>query len=165
MSRGYSDGLVLLDLLLPEPRIIEPEVQVKILQVALTGLVADRTVERVVGQEELQHRPAAVLSLLILGVHNHPFAHRRIAGDLELGKLLHVHEADAAVARDRESGVIAVARNEDPHLLRGLDDRGPSGDAYLTPVDAQLRHDTASMRRALRPVRMYVSNSFRNFAM
>src|SRR5439155_5568897 len=38
-------GLVLFDLLLPEPRVIEPEVQIEILQVALTGLVADRTVE------------------------------------------------------------------------------------------------------------------------
>src|SRR5207249_8773613 len=127
--------------------------------------IADRAVERVVGQEEFQHGAPAVLSLVALGVHNHSFGHGRVAGDLELGDLLQFHEADAAVARDRESGVVAVAWNVDPQLLRGLDDRGSIRDAYLTPVDAQLVHDTAPMRRALRPVWMYVSNSSRNFAM
>ena len=43
-------GLFLFDLVLPEARVIEPEVHVEILQVALTRLIANRTVERVVGQ-------------------------------------------------------------------------------------------------------------------
>ena len=153
--------------MLPEPRVIEPEVQVEILQVALAGLVADRAVERVVGQQELQHRAPAVLGLVALGVHDHPLGHGRVAGDLELGDLLHLHEADAAVARDGESGVVAVARNEDPQLLRGLDDRGPVGNAYLTAVDAQAWacRGLLQLRRACGPVRMYCSNSSRNFVM
>ena len=93
MQRSWSSitcgpsghGLLLLDLLLPKPRIVEPEVHVEVLKVAFAGLVADRAVERVVGQEEFQHGAPAVFSLVALGVHHHAFGHRRVAGDLELG--------------------------------------------------------------------------------
>ena len=142
--RAQCDGLVLLDLLLPEPRVIKSEVQIEILQVALTGLIAYRAVERVIGQQEFEHRLPAVLGLLVLRVYDHPFGHRCIACDLKLWNLFNVHETDAAVAGDRQCGVVAVTRNENPQLLSGLNDRCSVGNAYLAVVDGQLRHAARS---------------------
>src|SRR4029453_8250090 len=144
---------------------VQPEVQVEILEIALTRLVADRTVERVVGEEKLQNGSSALLRLGARGVHGHPFADRCVAGDLELGKFLYLDETDAEIAGDGECGVVAVSRNEDAQLLRGLNHRGSVGDADFPAVDAQLGHATACRFPALRPARMYVSNSSRNLAM
>ena len=158
-------GLFLLDLVLLEPRVVKTEVHVVVLQIALTGLVADRAVERVIDQQELQHRAPALLGLVALGLHDHSLDDRRIAGDLELWELFNLHKADAAVACDGEPGVVAIARNEDPQLLRGLDDHGSLGHAYLMAVDAQGRHTVTPFFPTLRPLLMYSSNSSRNFLM
>src|SRR5262249_10077216 len=147
-------GLVLLHFLLAKPRIVEPEVQIKILQVALAGLVADRTIEWMVSQQELQHRAPAILRLGVLGAYHHSFRHRCVAGDLKFGKLLHVYQADAAVARDRECWMIAVARNEDTQFLSRLDDRGSFGNADVKAIYAQLGHVAASRRPSLLPLRI-----------
>ena len=167
--RTERHGLMFLDLLLLESRIVEPEVEIEILQVALTGLITNRTIQRMVRQQKLQHGPPAFLSLGILSVHNHPFGHGRIASDLELGRLFDIHEADAAVARDRERRMIAVPWNKDPELLRGLDYSGSFGHANFAAVDGQLRHTAASLSfsflSAFRPARIYSSNSSRNFVM
>src|SRR5207247_5471783 len=53
--RPERHGLVLLHLLFAEARIVQAEVEVEILQVAFARLVADGTVERMVGEQELQH--------------------------------------------------------------------------------------------------------------
>ncbi|MBM2836943.1 MAG: hypothetical protein HW409_1132 [candidate division NC10 bacterium] len=116
-------GLLLLDLLLSKPGIVEPEVHVEVLEVAFARLVADRAVERVVRQEKFQHGAPAVFSLGTLGVHHHSFSDRRVAGDLELGDLLHFHQADPTVSSDGKPRVIAIARDEIPELLRSLDNR------------------------------------------
>jgi hypothetical protein len=75
-----------------------------LLEPALPRLVADRTVERVVDEEELHHRRPRLLDLLVLGVDHHAVGDRRVAADDELRLLLDVHEAHAAVpAIDRPS--------------------------------------------------------------
>src|SRR5262249_36358314 len=160
--RTERHGLSLLDLLLAKSRVVEAEIQVEILKVALAGLIAHRTVERVIGQQELQDCAPAFLCLGVPRVHDHAFRRGRVARDLELRELFHVDETDAAVACDREAGVVAISRNKDPQLLRGLDDRGPIGHDHIAAIDAQLGHDTASIRPALRPERICASNSPRN---
>src|SRR5712692_5861210 len=145
--RANGDGLLLLDLLLAKPGVVKPEVHVKVLEVAFSRLVTDGAVERVVGQEKFQHRPPAILSLGTLGVHHHPFGDGRIAGDLELGILLHLHQADTAVSSDGKPRVIAVARDENPELFRSLDDRGAVGTVDLPAVDRHSGHAAVSLLR------------------
>src|SRR5262245_45167744 len=93
-------GLMFFDLLLFEPGIIESEVQVKILKIALTRLITNRTIEWMVRKKELQHCSPTFRSLVAVRVHNHPFRYRRIAGNLGLRHLLYLDEADAAIAGD-----------------------------------------------------------------
>src|SRR5712692_5288150 len=142
--RANGHGLLLLDLLLPKPGVVKPEVHVKVLKVAFSRLVTDGAVERVVGQEEFQHRPPAILSVGALRVHHHSFGHWRIAGDLELGVLLHLHQADTAVSGDGKPRVVAVARDVDAELLRGLDDRAALRTPNLPAINRQGRHTAAS---------------------
>ena len=61
--------------------------------------------------------------------------------------------------------MIAVARNKDAQLFRGLDDSSSIGNADRAIIDAQCGHDAASMLRASGAVRMYASNSSRNLVM
>src|SRR5438128_4525558 len=65
--RTERHGLMFLDLLLLESRIVEPEVEIEILQVALTGLITNRTIQRMVRQQKLQHarRPSSALGFLV----------------------------------------------------------------------------------------------------
>ena len=144
--RANGHGLLLLDLLLPEARIVEPEVHVEVLKIAFTRLVADRAVERMISEEKLQHRSPAILSFVALGVHDHPFGHGRIAGDLELGDLLHLHQADTTVSGDGKPRVVAVARDENAQLLCSLDDRAAIRTLDLPAIDRQRRHSAASRR-------------------
>src|SRR5205085_688597 len=117
------------------------------LEVAFSRLVADWTVERVIGEEKFQYRFAALLGLVTLRMDDHPFSHGRIAGDLELRVLLHVHQTDPAVSSDGQARVIAVARDENPQLLRSLDDGGARGALDLPAVNGQGRHAAASVCR------------------
>ena len=141
------DRLLFLDLLLAELRVVEPEVHIEILKVAFSRLIADRAVERVVGEQEFEHRPPAFFGLLVLGVDDHPFGHRCVAGDLELGILLHVDQADTAVAGDGESRVVAVARDEDAKLLGRLYHRAAVRALDFLAVDCQRRHAALSLLR------------------
>src|SRR5262249_32856219 len=51
--RADRFGFLLLDFLLSEPGIVEPDVHVEVLEVALARLIADGAVERAVRQEKL----------------------------------------------------------------------------------------------------------------
>src|SRR5262245_27919962 len=119
--RADRHGLLLLDLLLPEPRIVEPEVHVEVLEITLSRLIADGTIERMVGEQEFKHSPGTVFGFSAFRVHHHSVSDGRVAGDLQLRVLLDFDDADTAVSGNGESGVIAVARDEDPDLLGGLD--------------------------------------------
>ena len=77
---GYS--FLLLDLLFSEAGIVEPEVHVEVLEVALSRLIAHGTVERVIGQEEFRHRAPPLVGFRAAGVHDHPVGDGRIARDL-----------------------------------------------------------------------------------
>src|SRR5262249_17359377 len=110
------------------------------LEAALAGLIADRAVERVVDEEELHHRRPRLDDLLARRVHDHPLGDGRVAADDELRRLLDLDEAHAAVAGDREAGVVAVVWDLAAALLAGVQDRRPGGDLDLLAVDRDLRH-------------------------
>ena len=126
------------------PRAATPLLEGEVLQLALARLVADRAIERVVDEEQLQHSHARALCLRVLGVHHHALGDRRGAGDLELRRLLDLDEAHAAHARHRQSRMVAVVRDEDARLLRRLDHERPlrhlDGNAVDRQVDEVATH-------------------------
>src|SRR5580700_4751619 len=118
-ARPDIDGLALVVLAHNrKARVLPIVVHVIILELALTRLVADRAVDRMIYQEKLEHGALRRLDPITVRAHHHAFSHGGVAGYLELRRLLHFHQAHAAVAWHRERLVIAVMRN--------LDSRDPS---------------------------------------
>src|SRR6266849_2228836 len=102
-----------------ETRASWPVPQGKVLQVALAAFVADRAIQRMVDQQELERPSTCFEDFFCLGVDDHAFAHGRGAGRLRgLGHLLDVDEAHTARAQWRHLGVVAVNRDLDTGLLR-----------------------------------------------
>jgi hypothetical protein len=85
----------------------------KVLKVALSSLIADRTIERMVGKDELEHRSMGIVDDGRGGAHAHPFVDRRAAGRLKFGHLFDFDQAHAAIGVRFELRVIAEMRNHD----------------------------------------------------
>src|SRR5688500_1555420 len=134
-------------------RVLAPFLVGVILELALAGLVANRTVERVIDEQHLEHALSRLEWFLVVNVDDLSFRDRRCAGGSELGSLLDVDQTHAADARDRKAGMIAVVRNQNANLLGRLEDSGSLGYRNLTPFDRQgdhlrlhrSRHATASI--------------------
>ena len=92
-----------------------------VLQLALAALVAHRTIERMIGQQKLQHPLAGLLHHFRFGVHHHALGHGQRAADLQLRGLFDLDQAHAASGLQRQPFVIAEGRNLDPVLPRRLD--------------------------------------------
>jgi hypothetical protein len=116
---------------------------VVILQPALAGLIADRTVDRVIDQQKLQDGFPRGQDFGTLRQDRHALGHLRIAGDLQLGHLLDLDEAHAAISRDGKLRVIAVVRDRHSHLRRHLDDGLAFGgnDFFTVEVDFYWIHN------------------------
>src|SRR5690606_22898056 len=123
------------DLGVTQATVLRPLRMHEVLQPALARLVADRTVERVVDQVELERTLARLARALALGQGVVAFRARRDARRLQLRHTLDLDQAHAAHRRRREPGMIAVVRDPDAGLLRGLDDARPPGDRHLDAVD------------------------------
>ena len=98
-----------------------------VLQLALAASVADRAVERVVAEKELQGGLASLGDLGGLGLDDHAFGDRGGAGGLELGHLLDADDAHAAGCLEREAGVVAEGRDLDAGGLAGVDEECAGG--------------------------------------
>ncbi len=92
----------------------------KILQRTLAAFVAHRAVERMVDEEELEHPRARLDDVRGPRRYDHAVGAGRRARRLQLRHLLDLHDADAARSVDADAGVIAVIRDGDPALDRGL---------------------------------------------
>src|SRR5690606_10070915 len=99
---------------------------------ALAALVAERAIERMVEQQEFHHAFAGRLDHRRVGEHLRRLAvrartqvlDRHGAAGLRLWRTaLHLDQAHAAVARDRQALVIAEARNLGAGGLGGLHQR------------------------------------------
>ena len=118
-----------------------------VLQRALAALVADRAVERVVDQQELDDRPLRVACALGLRVDDHAVLDRGRAGGLELGDALDLDQAHAAGAdRLAELGLVAEDRDLDVAELGGVGEHHVLGRLDLAAVD--LEGDRAGARGA-----------------
>ncbi len=108
-----GDGLLEVALLLDEARLTGAVGQRLVLQRALAALVAHRAVERVVGQQELEHAVLGLLHLLRGGVDDHALAGLDEAGRLQRGapRAIHLDQAHAAHADGLHARVVAEARD------------------------------------------------------
>ena len=103
-----------------------------VLQFALAARIAHRTIQRMVAQQQFQHRLARLLDLVAVGGDDHALADHRRARGLQLGHLLDLHQAHAASALQREVGVIAERRHFDAHGLARLNEQRPRGSRELS---------------------------------
>src|SRR5207244_6492953 len=95
----------------------------EVLQRALASLVADRAVERVVDEDELERRALAVCGegRRGRGPDDHPIGRGQRAAGLELGHALDLDEAHAARAHGwPEAWLVAEDGNLDPRRECGL---------------------------------------------
>ena len=130
----------------------------QVLQRALAALVADRAVERVVDQEELEHRVLALAGAVGVRVHDHAVGDRRGAGGLQLGHALDLDQAHAAGADGRaQARLVAEHRHLDAGLGRRLDQRHALGHGHLAVVDGQ--RDGVGLDRRHQPASSSSSSS------
>ena len=107
-----------------------------VLQRALAALVADRAVERMVDEQELDHRLLGVLHALGLRVHDHPVLDRCRASGLKLGYALDLDQAHAACAdRVAELGLVAEDGDLDVAELGRVDQHRVLRSLHLASVD------------------------------
>ena len=118
-----------------------------VLQFALAAGIAHRAIQRMVAEHELEHRLARLTHLVAVRRNDHALGHGRGAGGLQLGHLLDLHDAHAARALQRESGVIAERGHFNAHALAGLDQQRARGGRDLLAVDCRF---TSGIRILLR---------------
>src|ERR1043166_5580926 len=70
-------------------------VKSQFLQFAFAAAIADRTVERVIREQKLEHRPLRLFNLFALRSDNHAVRARDGAGGLQLWHFLDAHQAHA----------------------------------------------------------------------
>ncbi len=106
-----------------------------VLQLALTGLIADWAVEWMVDQQQLEYALASLLGLFAVDKHYLSFGHLGHAGRHQLRGFLDLDQAHAAHRRRWKRRVIAVVRHQNAGLFGGLDDSRPLGDAHRGAID------------------------------
>ena len=124
-QRRERERLAVGSLRLAVARLAGAERQRLILQRALPSPVADRAVERMVDQEELEHRLLRVPALRVgeLAVHDHSLGDRGRTRRHQLALALDAHVALAAGGDRREQRVVAEPRDLDPQVLGRPDEQ------------------------------------------
>ena len=110
----------------------------EVLERALAALVADRAVEWVVDEDELERRALAVGGQLrgLRGLDDHAVVRGQRAAGLQLGHALDLDEAHAARADGRsEPRLVAEDGNLDPGGERSLDETHALRHLNFSPVD------------------------------
>ncbi len=115
-----------------------------VLQIALAALIADRTIERVIDQQEFHHPFLRLDRLWRLGENHHSVGRRHRARSYRFWRFLYLNETHPAISGNRQALVEAEMRNLDPGMLTGLQDRRASRHLDLGPIDRQLRHCQAA---------------------
>ena len=140
------DRLLPVALLLDEARLARPERERRVLQRALAAAVADRAVERVVDEQQLEHAVLGLARRVGLRVHDHAVGDDGGARDLQAAHALDLDQAHPAHADRLHALVVAEARDVGAVVLRDLDEQVAGLRLHLAAVDRD-RH-----RRPARPV-------------
>ena len=94
----------------------------QVLQLTLATLIADRTVEGMIDQQELHHALLRLDGQFGMREYLHAVGHRRRAGRQGLRRLLDLYQTHAAVGSDRELLVVAEMRDIGANLLGSIHD-------------------------------------------
>ena len=125
----------------------------QILQLALTALVANRAIERVVDEQKLHDRLLGCNRLVALGAHDHALRHGRGACGHGLGSLLHIDQAHAAVGRDGEFLVVAEMGDVGAGFFSGMHDHAAFGNFHFLTVEFYFNHGSSPLLHRHRPWR------------
>ncbi len=131
--------------------IVLAELHVLILQTALTGLIADRAIERMIDQVEIKTPLNGVFNGFRVVVDDHAFFDFGVAGDLQLGHAFDLHHAQTANARDKlKARMPAVVTDIDGRLaLKAWMIDDARGDFDFFAVNLDLRHERPSLQSGL----------------
>ena len=134
-----GDGLLEMPFLLDEAGLARAVGQRLVLERTLATLVAHRAVERVVGQQELEHAVLRLLDPVVARVHHHAVRDLHEAGRGQRGaaRPFHVDQAHAAHAHRLHAWVVAEARDVGAGTLGRRDDELALGGGDLAPVEGE----------------------------
>ena len=136
-----------------------------VLQIALAALVADRAIQRVIDQQEFHHALAPFARHRRIGFDHGRLAlrarpqilHRHCAGRRRLRRAaLHLDEAHAAIAGDRQPLMEAETRHLGAGHLAGLKQRVFGGNVDFLAVDDDLAH--GALRASVCPLAQCASS-------
>ena len=120
-----------------ETAVIEAVAEGHVLQFAFAALVADRAIERMIGEEKLDHVFARFVNLGGVGLNHHALDGDECAGGLKLGRFFYFHETHTTCGLESEPGVIAERGNFDALVLGRFDHEGPGRSGHLLIVDRE----------------------------
>ncbi len=120
----------------------------KVLKIALPPLIADRTVQRMIGKDKFEYRFMGVVDDGGGGAYAHPFVGRRAAGRLKLGHLFDFNQAHTAIGVRFEFRVIAEMRNHDADATGRFDHQCPFRDVDRHSVDRDANHLRCGLRHS-----------------
>jgi len=112
-----------------------------VLKFAFTGLVTNRTIQRVISQKKLHGGSACSQYLLGFRIHFHPFADRPVAGNDQFGHSVDLDQAHSAITVYFEVGVVTEMRNRDSVMTRGFYNGHPRFERSLIPIQSKRGHD------------------------
>ena len=140
-----GNGLLEVPLLLDEPALARTVGQGLVLERALAALVTHRAVERVVGQQELEHAVLRLLDPVVARIDHHAVGDRHEAGRGEGGtaRSLHVDQAHAAHAHGLHARVVAEARDVGARPLGRRDEELALGRRHRAPVEREGERSSA----------------------
>ena len=121
-----------------KPAGIRAVAEYHVLQLALAAFVADRAIQRMIGQQKLQHVLARVANLLRVRSNDHAFRGDDRARCLQLRRLFDFHQAHPARRLQRQPGVVAKRRHFRADPARCLDQQRARRHLHFAVVDLQL---------------------------
>ena len=110
-------------------------VESQLLQFALAAAIADRAIEWVVGEQELDHGALSFLNLFALRRDHHAIGANDRAGGLQLRHLLNADQTHAARRLQSEIGVVAERRNVETIFAAHVDQARAFRDLKVFGVD------------------------------
>ncbi len=112
----------------------------QILQLALSALVTNRTIERMIDQQKLHHRLLRLDSLFTLGANDHALRYGRGARWHGLGHFFHIHQAHTATRSNAELLVIAKMGDIGASLVSGMHDHAAFNNVHFFAVEFDFNH-------------------------
>ena len=112
----------------------------KILQLALTALIANRAVQGMVNQQKLHDRLLGLDGFVALGAYDHPLRNGRGTCRHGLRRLFNVHKAHSAICRNGKFFVVTEMGNISAGFFCSMHHHAAFSDFYLLTVEFYFNH-------------------------